>query len=486
MPDWLVWTHGCPGGETVAQVSHRADQAIAMALEHMQSRDVVFVGHGHFSRSVLTRWIEQPLYEGIRFSMAAASIGICGFEHRVRQTHRARPDRPRQPLSALVTSESPSRVAPLSPASGGTPSTERSFLLAGRDGVVVGDGVHTAYPDLADARAALASGDDTDHLGRLALRRIEPDRSDPAQNRALHRGAAGVVAARTLPAVRIVAMSPSPDEHRARIATALEALNDPRSGLHKVVLAPGRCTWPPTMRSTSTPWSADWPPTRAPTRSTSTSPQRAVTTSGTALVGASPELLVARRGELVTCRPFAGSAPRSADPAVDRANGAALAESAKNLHEHQLVVDEMRKALDPLCVDLQIAPEPELSSTSTVWHLSTPISGRIRETSTTALDLAVALHPTPAVGGVPRDAAAALITELEGDRGFYAGAVGWCDAAGDGKWVVSIRCAVLSADRRSAVARSGGGIVAESDPDDEVAETTTKFRTILSALGVNQ
>ncbi len=85
VPDWLVWTHGCPGGETVAQVSARADRAIAMALEHMSSRDVVFVGHGHFSRSVLTRWIEQPLYEGIRFSMAAASLAVCGFEHGVRQ-----------------------------------------------------------------------------------------------------------------------------------------------------------------------------------------------------------------------------------------------------------------------------------------------------------------------------------------------------------------------------------------------------------------
>ncbi len=85
VPDWLVWTHGCPGGETVAQVSRRADQAIAMALDYMQTRDVVFVGHGHFSRSVLTRWIEQPLYEGIRFSMAAASLGVCGFEHGVRQ-----------------------------------------------------------------------------------------------------------------------------------------------------------------------------------------------------------------------------------------------------------------------------------------------------------------------------------------------------------------------------------------------------------------
>ncbi|MGH3580582.1 MAG: chorismate-binding protein, partial [Mycobacterium sp.] len=88
-----------------------------------------------------------------------------------------------------------------------------------------------------------------------------------------------------------------------------------------------------------------------------------------------------------------------------------------------------------------------------------------------------------AVGGVPTDAATALIAELEGDRGFYAGAVGWCDARGDGRWVVSIRCAVLSTDRRTALAHAGGGIVAESDPDDEVDETTTKFRTILTGLG---
>jgi isochorismate synthase len=109
--------------------------------------------------------------------------------------------------------------------------------------------------------------------------------------------------------------------------------------------------------------------------------------------------------------------------------------------------------------------------------------GRLRGKDITAIDLALALHPTPAVGGVPTDTAATLIGELEGDRGFYAGAVGWCDADGDGRWVVSIRCAVLSADRREALAHAGGGIVAESDPDDEVDETTTKFRTILKGLG---
>lgn len=148
------------------------------------------------------------------------------------------------------------------------------------------------------------------------------------------------------------------------------------------------------------------------------------------------------------------------------------------------MIETIRAALEPLCDDLSIAAEPQLSRTATVWHLCTPISGRLHDRSTTAIDLALALHPTPAVGGVPTDAAVELIADLEGDRGFYAGAVGWCDARGDGRWVVSIRCAQLSADRRSALARAGGGIVAESDPDDEVAETTTKFATILNALDV--
>jgi broad specificity phosphatase PhoE len=85
VPDWSVWTHGCPSGETVEQVSDRADAAVATALEHMNSRDVVFVSHGHFSRAVITRWVELPLVEGSRFGMITASIAVCGFEHGVRQ-----------------------------------------------------------------------------------------------------------------------------------------------------------------------------------------------------------------------------------------------------------------------------------------------------------------------------------------------------------------------------------------------------------------
>lgn len=84
-PDWLVWTHGCPGGESVAQVSDRADRAVTLALQHMASRDVVFLSHGHFSRAVIARWLELPLVDGSRFGMLTASIAICGFEHGVRQ-----------------------------------------------------------------------------------------------------------------------------------------------------------------------------------------------------------------------------------------------------------------------------------------------------------------------------------------------------------------------------------------------------------------
>ena len=85
VPDWLVWTHGCPGGESPQQVSDRADRAIAYALDQMESRDVLFVGHGHFSRAMVTRWVELNVSEGIRFAMVAASIAVCGFEHGVRQ-----------------------------------------------------------------------------------------------------------------------------------------------------------------------------------------------------------------------------------------------------------------------------------------------------------------------------------------------------------------------------------------------------------------
>lgn len=359
---------------------------------------------------------------------------------------------------------------------------EPTFVLAGPAGVVVAEGVDAAYPRLADARSALARGEAQIIVGALPFDITRP--TALVRPRSVRfTDALPEWTGRDLPAVRIAATIPEPAVHRARIAAALGRLRDPGTDLYKVVLARALRLVADDALDSSTIVRKLSEDSSATTYFVDLSAAGG-RFSGTALVGASPELLVARRGEMLTCRPFAGSAPRSADPDTDRANGAALAESAKNLREHQLVVDQMRTALQPLCVELDIAPSPQLSSTSAVWHLSTMITGRLRESSTTALDLAVALHPTAAVAGVPTAEAVDLIDALEGDRGFYAGAVGWCDGNGDGRWVVSIRCAELSADRRTAEARSGGGIVAESDADDEVAETNTKFRTILSALGV--
>lgn len=355
------------------------------------------------------------------------------------------------------------------------------FVLADPDGVMLADGPVRAFGDLGDARRALAAGDVPILVGALPF-----DLRSPAALMApaavTHADALPFTGDR-LPPVRIAASLPSADEHRARVAAAVQALRDPAAGLHKVVLARALqlvADEPIDPCAVLVRLAEDHSATAFFTDLSAAGPRY----RGTALLGASPELLVARRGDVVTCKPFAGSAPRSPDPETDAANGAALAASAKNRHEHQLVVDIMREALEPLCAELDIAAEPQVSATAAVWHLSTPIVGRLRESTTTALDLAIALHPTPAVGGVPTAAAARLITELEGDRGFYAGAVGWCDSAGDGRWVVSIRCGQLSADRLSVDARAGGGIVAESDPDDEVTETTTKFRTMLTALGV--
>jgi isochorismate synthase len=362
-------------------------------------------------------------------------------------------------------------------------TAEPSFVLTGGGGVVIAEGVHTAYPSLAEARAALRAGDAPIVVGALPFDKTRPAAlMRPDTVRLLD--ALPDWPAAALPGVRIAATVPAPAEHRARVAAAVQTLNDPAGGLHKVVLARAlQLVADGTIdaRTVVRRLADEDPAAHVYLADLGAAGDRY---AGRALIGASPELLVARRGDVVSCRPFAGSAPRFADPQADEASGAALAASAKNRHEHAVVIDEIRNALDPLCVDLQIAPVPQLNATAAVWHLNTPITARLRDRRTTAMDLAIALHPTPAVGGVPAGAASALINRIEGDRGFYAGAVGWCDAAGDGRWVVSIRCAQLSADRRSAIAHAGGGIVAESDPDDEVAETTTKFTTILTALGV--
>lgn len=356
---------------------------------------------------------------------------------------------------------------------------EPSFVLSGPSGTLAATGIKTGYDTADSAAAALRDGTADLVVGALPFDGPAALLTPVSVEAVLPR-----LPSDPLPAVRITASLPETAEHRARIEAALWRLRDRFNPLQKVVLA----------RALHLEAQAPLDPMAILRRLIEADPEATAYLadlspagprySGCVLVGASPELLVARFGQRVSCQPFAGSAPRSADADVDAANGAALAASVKNLHEHQLVVDTMRAVLAPLCSTLDIADQPQLSRTAALWHLSTPIRATLRDSSTTAMDLALALHPTPAVGGAPTAQAVRLIAELEGERGFYAGALGWCDSRGDGRWVVAIRGALLSADRRTAVAQAGGGIVAESDADEELAETTTKFRTILAALGV--
>jgi isochorismate synthase len=199
------------------------------------------------------------------------------------------------------------------------------------------------------------------------------------------------------------------------------------------------------------------------------------------VVGASPELLVARSGHRVRSNPLAGSAPRSGDPDEDRANGEELAASAKDREEHEIVVEAVAEILGPYCEELSWDPEPVLLATPNVWHLSTRFAGSLRDPPPAVLELVLALHPTPAVAGSPTVAALTTIAALEPfERGAYAGPVGWMDAEGDGGWAIALRCAELRGDR--ALLYAGAGIVAGSDPVSELDETERKFRAFLDAL----
>lgn len=205
--------------------------------------------------------------------------------------------------------------------------------------------------------------------------------------------------------------------------------------------------------------------------------------NGRTLTGASPELLLSRTGGHVVSHPHAGSAPRSADPVSDRDNAERLARSRKDQIEHAVLTEAVVETLRPFCRHLDVPSAPSLVSTPTMWHLGTVVTGELADRDITALRLAAALHPTPAICGSPTEQARDLVGELEPfDRGYYAGAVGWTDANGDGEWAVSIRCAEVGP--RLLRLYAGGGIVPESDPKAELEETSAKFRTLLNAMGL--
>lgn len=197
-------------------------------------------------------------------------------------------------------------------------------------------------------------------------------------------------------------------------------------------------------------------------------------------LGASPERLIEFRDGYLSTWALAGSAPRSTVPVEDARLGLGLLRSAKDRHEHALVVHELRSVLARHCRRLRIAEEPDLRKLPHVQHLITPIEGQAHD-DLQLLALLEQLHPSPAVGGLPRAAALAHIREQEGlDRGWYAGPVGWIDDRGEGEFAVALRSALLH--EGCATLFAGCGIVDGSSPDDEYRETEVKMRTMASAL----
>jgi menaquinone-specific isochorismate synthase len=200
------------------------------------------------------------------------------------------------------------------------------------------------------------------------------------------------------------------------------------------------------------------------------------------LFGASPEMLVRRERGLVTSRVLAGTIRRTGDDDRDLALAATLAHSSKDLEEHEYAVRSVADALDPHCFSMNVPEAPFVLHLPNVMHLATDVAGVVHDADTvSSLQLAEALHPSAAVGGTPTEVASRLIDEIEGmDRGRYAGPVGWMDATGDGEWAIALRSGVLEGSTVRLFA--GCGIVADSDPEAELAEAQAKFVPVRDAL----
>ncbi|ONK23997.1 hypothetical protein BLX87_07795 [Bacillus sp. VT-16-64] len=197
-------------------------------------------------------------------------------------------------------------------------------------------------------------------------------------------------------------------------------------------------------------------------------------------VGASPERLVKKSGNTIFSASLAGSIGRNKDPEEDLKLGQTLITDEKNLHEHALVVEMIKNALAPHCKSMEVPKHPELLKTPYIQHLYTPVKGTAKS-STSIFQLVEKLHPTPALGGVPTDKALELIREKEMmDRGLYAGPIGWTDFRGNGEFIVAIRSGLMKQDE--AYLYAGCGLVADSNPEEELKETSMKFEPMLLAM----
>jgi menaquinone-specific isochorismate synthase len=201
---------------------------------------------------------------------------------------------------------------------------------------------------------------------------------------------------------------------------------------------------------------------------------------GQSFIGASPELLLRVEDGMVLTEALAGSADRGATASEDAALGSRLLRSEKDLREQRIVLDSIIRSLAPLGLDLRYPARPLLKRLSNVQHLRTPVEARLPK-GVRLLDMLARLHPTPAVGGTPREAAVPIIAELEAfPRGLYGGAIGWIDSRGGGEFIVALRSALV--DGRRARMYAGAGIIEGSSPENELAETELKFRAMQDAL----
>jgi menaquinone-specific isochorismate synthase len=276
------------------------------------------------------------------------------------------------------------------------------------------------------------------------------------------------VAATTAPPAAVSAELPSEAEWAAAVSTAGTAL---RAGeLDKVVLA----------RALDVTAEAPLDPRAVASRLAERFPA-CFTYVCDGLVGASPELLVRRTGRHAESVVLAGTVRRGTTPEEDAALEASLLASAKDAVEHRWAAASVQDVLGTVAADVVSDPRPTLLRLANVTHLATHVEAWLGVDAPSALALAALLHPTAAVGGSPRAEAMAMIRRLEAaPRDRYAGPVGWVDAAGDGEFAIALRCAQIQG--RSARLWAGAGIVGDSDPDSEVAETTAKFDAVLSAL----
>jgi isochorismate synthase len=363
------------------------------------------------------------------------------------------------------------------------------FAFRSARGVVQGQGLGAVLPrgpaETLGARVAgffQAAGPDALLAGALPFAREAEDYL--VQPRAVSRAVpAGAGAARTAPHWRLT-HEPDAAGYAASVQRALEIMaaeaGRATEALTKIVLSRSllaRADAPVDLPALLQRLSTD----PAVTAFLVPLPPRAGTPR--VLAGATPELLLSKSGARILSHPLAGSARRQKDAAADSANAAALSRSDKDRREHAIVADFILDTLAPYCRALSAPQGTTLTSTNSMWHLGTRIEGELKDASISSAELAAALHPTPAVCGLPRAKAARLIGEIEAyDRDFYAGAVGWCDAAGDGAWYVSIRCAEIAGN--TARLYAGAGIVPGSDPWSEAAETGAKYGALLAALGI--